>query len=139
MAIQDINTTVPDVNNRGGGVAAYFEDNVSFESNTSEDTKYIAAPCDGKLVQATVQGTVTSDATATYTVTVTNKSNSDAAMLGTTVYDDDPVLTAFTAANPTLSTTEADLVVEKGDMIEVSMTGGTGSGEVAVLLTFEGS
>jgi hypothetical protein len=106
-----------------------------FVANTSAASQYFAAPCDGKLVAVAVQGSVTSDATKTYTLTITNGAST--AMLGTTVYDADPVLTANTVAYPTLTSTAADLVVTTGDIIKVTFTGGTGSGNFSVVMYFE--
>lgn len=137
MAIIATNTTRPAVNDRSYGYGATSIIAVWFDANTSIDTKYIMAPSNGVLKEFNVQGSVTSDGTATYTLTCVNKSNSDAAMIGTTVYDDDPVLTAFTKASATLSTTAANLAVDDGDMILVSHTGGTGSGDVVIQLVFE--
>lgn len=137
MAEVAIVTTVPLINDRTHGFGATSLADLSFQANTSEHIEYIQAPCSGVLKACYIQGSVTSDATKTYTITVTNKSNSDAAMLGTTLYDADPVLTAFTVAAATLSTTAANLAVDRGDMIAVSHTGGTGSGAVAIQLVFE--
>lgn len=137
MAIETILTTVPDASNRGGGVAAYYEENVSFAANTSIESKYIQAPVDGKLVAGSVQGSITSDGTKTYTFVVSNVTTSKTAV-ASTLFDADPVLTAGTAADLTVSSTAADVAVSKGDLIEVDFTGGTGSGLSCVLLTFEG-
>jgi len=132
-----VTTTRPAVNDRSYGYGATSIVEVWFVANTSTATKYIMAPSNGVLKEFNVQGTVTSDATKTYTLTCVNKSNSDAAMIGTTVYDADPVLTAFTAASATLSTTAANLAVDDKDMILLTHTGGTGSGDVVVQLIFE--
>lgn len=132
-----VNTTRPAVNDRSYGYGATSIVEVWFVANTSTATKYIMAPSNGVLKEFNVQGSVTSDGTKTYTLTCVNKSNSDAAMIGTTVYDDDPVLTAFTAASATLSTTTANLAVDDKDMILLTHTGGTGSGDVVVQLVFE--
>lgn len=137
MAEISVNTTRPAVNDRSYGYGATSIVEVWFPANTSEAIKYIMAPSNGILKEFNVQGTVTSDATKTYTITCTNKSNSDAAMLGTTVYDADPVLTAFTAASATLSTTAANLAVDDKDALAISHTGGTGSGDLVVQLVFE--
>jgi len=130
-------TTVPDINDRPFG---YGSTNVISEwwtANTSEEVKYFMAPSGGILKAVYVSAIVTSDATKTYTFTVKNLSNTDAAMIGTTLYDADPVLTADTVATVTLSATAANLAVDRGDLIEVAMTGGTGSGAAAIQLVFE--
>ena len=137
MAIIALNSDKPTVDQRGYGFGSMHKDNLGFVANTSEAIQYVSAPCAGKLKNVTVMADVTSDATKTYTVTVTNKNNSDAAMLGTTLYDADPILTAGTAAEASLSATAANLAVDKGDVIAVSMTGGTGSGNVGILLEWE--
>lgn len=137
MAIIDLNTDNPTVSQRGYGFGATHVSNLGFVANTSKATQYITAPCAGKLKNVTVMGDVTSDGTATYTIEVVNESNSDVDMIGTTEYDADPVLTAGTAAEATLSSTAANLVVSKGDIISVSHTGGTGSGNAGVVVEFE--
>lgn len=137
MAIIAANTTRPAVNDRSYGYGATHIETVWFDANTSEDVKYIMAPSNGILKEFNVQGSVTSDGTKTYTLTCVNVSNSNAVMIGTTVYDDDPVLTAGTKASATLSTTAANLAVDDGDLIKVSHTGGTGSGDAVIQLVFE--
>ena len=130
---QDFTTTAyADLDNRMSR-PAYIA--CGFVANTSAASQYFAAPGNGKLVGVVVQGSVTSDATKTYTLTITRGAST--AMLGTTVYDADPVLTANTAAYPTLTTTEADLEVSAGDIIKVTFTGGTGSGNFSALLVFD--
>jgi hypothetical protein len=109
---------------------------VGFVANTSVAAQYFAAPGDGKLAAVVVQGSVTSDATKTYTFTVEN--GTQTMLLGANVlYDADPILTADTAAYPALNATAANLAVSAGDIIEVTMTGGTGSGNASVLLVFD--
>lgn len=110
----------------------------SFPNTTGAtvDFAYIAARA-GILKFGYVQGSVTSDATKTYTVTAVNISNSSAAMLGTNLFDADPVLTAGTKAALVLSGTADNLVVAEGDMIVVSVAGGTGAGDASVELVFE--
>lgn len=130
-------TTVPSIDSRGYGYGAIYVANEWYAANTSTDTKYFMASSNAVLKAVYVQGTVTSDATKTYTITVVNKSNSDAAMVGTTLYDADPVLTAFTKASATLHATAANIAVDRGDLIEITHTGGTGSGAVGLQLVFE--
>jgi len=137
MDIQPITTYVAAAENRGGGVAAYFEENTSFVANTSIESRYFLAPVSGKLVAGAVQGSVTSDGTKTYTFEVTNVTTSKT-MVASTLLDDAPILTAGTQVALIPSTTAADVAVTKGDFIKVDFTGGTGSGLSAVLLTFEG-
>jgi ethanolamine utilization microcompartment shell protein EutL len=105
---------------------------VGFVANTSAASQYVAAPGDGKLVAVVVQGSVTSDATKTYTLTVTRGASTE--LLGTTLYDASPVLTAHTAAFPVLV---ADTTVKAGDILKVTFTGGTGSGNFSVLMVFD--
>ena len=137
MAEIALNSTVPNITDRPYGYGSSNIANEWWVANTSEQKKYFMAPSAGILKAAYVQGTVTSDATKTYTFTVKNLSNSDAAMIGTTLYDADPVLTADTRATVVLSGTAANLVVARGDLIEVAMTGGTGSGAAAMQLVIE--
>lgn len=103
-----------------------------FVANTSAASQYFAAPGAGFLKSVVVQGSVTSDATKTYTLTITKGASTQ--LLGTTLYDADPVLTANTAAYPTLV---ADTSVAAGDILKVTMTGGSGSGNLSVLMVFE--
>jgi hypothetical protein len=137
MAEVSIVTTVPDPSARPYGFGSAAPITLSFQANTSEAIEYFICPSASKLKAFYTQAAVTSDATKTYTLSASNVSNSAAAMLGTTLYDADPVLTAGTVAAATLSGTAANLVVDKGDLIAVSMTGGTGSGAVAIELVFE--
>jgi|LGVF01.1.fsa_nt_gb hypothetical protein len=137
MAEIAVVTTIADPAARPYGFGSTAPITLSFQANTSEAIEYFVCPSAGVLKSFLTQATVTSDATKTYTLSASNVSNSAAAMLGTTLYDADPVLTAGTAAAAVLSGTAASLVVDKGDLVAVSMTGGTGSGAVAVELTFE--
>lgn len=135
MAEIELNSTTPGADQRGYGFGATHIDNLGFAANTSVTYQYVTAPADGVLKRVTVNATVTSDATATYTFVVNNMSVADdPAMVGTSVFDADPVLTADTPAELTLSTATA---VSKGDIIRVGMTGGTGSGLAGVLLEWE--
>lgn len=103
-----------------------------FVANTSAASQYFAAPGDGILKAVAVQGSVTSDATKTYTLTITRGASTE--LLGTTLYDAAPVLTANTVAYPTLV---ADTTVKAGDILKVTFTGGTGSGNFSVLMVFD--
>lgn len=132
-----VNVTTPKVVERPYGFGSNHIDNLAFAANTSVAYQYIVAPADGKLKSVTVSGAVTSDATKTYTIVVNNMNNSDVNMIGTTLYDADPVLTAGTVAEAVLHATAANLVVEKGDIIRVGHTGGTGSGLAGVMLEWE--
>lgn len=105
-------------------------------ANTSATLKYVVAPVTGVLKFADVQASITSDATKTYTIILSNVSASKT-MSTTTVFDDDPVLTAGTKASINLSTTAANVAVTRGDLISVSMAGGTGSGLTCTSLYFE--
>jgi len=96
---------------------------------------HFVAPYDGVLKFAYVAADVTSDATATYTVDIDNVTKS-AAMVNAVVFGADPVLTAGTRAALTLSTTEADLAVSEGDVIKVTVAGGTGAGDATVQMAF---
>lgn len=137
MAEIALKTTIPDVTDRSYGYGATHVDNPAWVANTSAAVQYVTAPFDGVLKQALCSADVTSDATATYTFLVTNQSNSDVELLATTLFDADPVLTAGTPSAATLSTTTANLSVSKGDIISVSMAGGTGSGNAGLVLTWE--
>jgi hypothetical protein len=128
-----VNTAYADLDDR---MSRPINVELGFVANTSIATEYFAAPGDGHLVDVVVQGSVTSDATKTYTLTVEN--GTQTMLLGASqVYDADPILTADTAAFPALNATRANLAVSTGDIIEVSHTGGVGSGNVSVLLIFE--
>jgi hypothetical protein len=134
MAIQTINSDVVGHANRGDGSPAALRKNLEFVANTSSEKRYLVAPCSGILARVRVQGTVTSDATKTYTYVVTNETKADVMTAASQVYDADPVLTANTYADLSLDST--GVAVTEGDMIEVDFTGGTGSGLTAVELVF---
>lgn len=135
MAEIALNTASVGVDQRGYGFGASHIDNLGFAANTSVAYQYVTAPADGVLKSVTVNATVTSTATATYTFVVNNMSvATDPAMVGTSLFDADPVLTADTPVELTLSTATA---VSKGDIIRVGMTGGTGSGLAGVVLEWE--
>ena len=109
---------------------------MGFVANTSAASQYFHAPGDGVLTAVRYNGSVTTDGTKTMTLTVKNGTTT---MLtaATALYDDDPVLTAGTVATVGLSATASSLVVSEGDIIHVSHTGGTGSGNASVMLVFE--
>ena len=115
-------------------------DVMSSNPNTSSatvDHVYQAARA-GILKFAYLQGSVTSDATKTYTATIVNHSNSSAAMLAASqLYDADPVLTAGTRAALTVSATAANLVVAEGDLIVITVAGGAGAGDASIEMVFE--
>jgi hypothetical protein len=106
-------------------------------ANTSAATTYYTVPGDGVITAAVVTGSVTSDATKTYTYVITNVTASKTVTAASQVYDADPVLTAGTPASLTLSTTAADVAVTKGDVISIAFTGGTGSGTTSVIVDVE--
>jgi hypothetical protein len=136
MAIQAMNETNPGALQRGYGFGAVHTSTVGFAANTSVAYQYITAPADCVLKEVLIKATVTSTASATYTIVVNNMSvAADPAMIGTTLFDADPVLTADVAANATLAA-DANLAVAKGDIIRVGHTGGTGSGLVGVTLVW---
>jgi hypothetical protein len=137
MAIIALNSTAPEVDDRSYGAGATHVETLGWVANTSAAYIYFAAPFAGKLTAMDVGGTVTSDGTKTYTFTCINLNNSSAAMIGTTLYDASPVLTAGTSAAVVISATAANLVVAKGDLIKVGMAGGTGSGLASAAVTFE--
>lgn len=97
----------------------------------------VMAPRGGILKFVYINGSVTSDATKTYTLVITNVSKSKTMTAAGQVWDADPVLTAGTRSAATLSTTAADVAVDEGDLIQVSVAGGTGAGSAAVELVFE--
>lgn len=137
MAIYPLNEATPKVLGRGYGFGASHISNLGFAANTSVVYQYITAPADCVLKGVTVKGTVTSDATKTYTFVVNNMSvTGDPAMIGTSAFSADPVLTADVAAELGVVTTAA-AKVSKGDIIRVGFTGGTGSGLAGVLLEWE--
>ena len=137
MAINPMNTTVPDASQRSYGYGAAGISNLGFVANTSVAYQYITAPADGVLKAVTVKGSITSDASKTYTFVVNNMSvDSDPAMIGTSVFNNTNVLTADEPYNLAVVTTAA-AKVSKGDIIRVGFTGGTGSGLAGVLLEFE--
>ena len=132
MAIQTINSDVVGHANRGDGSPAALRKNLEFVANTSSEKRYLVAPCSGILARVRVQGTVTSDATKTYTYVVVNRTVPDT--MGGETYAGSLVLTAYTYADISLDST--GVAVTEGDMIEVDFTGGTGSGLTAVELVF---
>jgi hypothetical protein len=137
MAIIALNEVVPTVDQRSFGSGAVYKETLGWVANTSAAYHYVAAPFAGTLTAFQTGCTITSDATKTYTFTCINLNNSSAAMIGTTLYDAAPVLTAGTQATAVTSGTAANLVVAKGDIIKVGMAGGTGSGLASAVVTFE--
>ena len=137
MAEIALKTTVPEVNDRGYGFGAKHTDNLVITAHTTAAYEYVTAPADCVLKAVTFSASVTSSVSVTYALGITNESNSSAAMIATTLYDADPVLTAGTAAEVTLSSTAANLVVEKGDIIKIGGVGGTASGLWGVVLEWE--
>ena len=135
MAIQAINTALPEAPLRGNGQPGMLPHLLHFEANTSLDSKYFVAEAGGVLRRVRVQGTVTSDATKTYTYVVTNVTQSDIMTAAGQLFDASPVLTAGTYADLVLDAT--GVAVDAGDLIKVDFTGGTGSGETAVELVIE--
>lgn len=131
-------TTVRDYKDRGNTSSAVPCVQTQHLANTSATLKYVVSPVSGVLKAADVQASITSDATKTYTFIIANVSNSGAVMTAASqVYDADPVLTAGTKASLSLSATAANLAVDKGDLISISMAGGTGSGLTCTALYFE--
>lgn len=120
-----------------GNEASRYQIATGLAANTSAATTYYTVPGDGILTKGIVTGSVTSDGTKTYTYVVTNVTASKTMTAASQVWDADPVLTAGTPANLTLSTTAADVAVTKGDVISIAFTGGTGSGTTSVILDFE--
>lgn len=135
MAEIAVNTTIPDSQDRPYGYGSAQVSSVVSPANTAVDYVYVMAPNAGRVSEIAVQASVTSDATKTYTFVVTNESDASAEIVASTVFDDAPVLTAGTKA--ALSLTAANVQVNKGDLIRVAHTGGTGSGDVVVQFTFE--
>lgn len=126
-------TTYPDLDDRMSRPSSV---ELGFVANTSEAVQYFAAPGDGTLAAVVYNGSVTTDATKTMTLKVLNGATT---MLtaATALYDADPVLTAGTPVDVGLSATAASIAVSKGDIIYVSHTGGTGSGNASVQLVFD--
>lgn len=110
---------------------------VQQQFQAADEVYSIMAPCGGKLVHAEVQSQTTTDGSNKVGLSLSNESNSAAAMFATTLFDDDPVLTSNTAADITLSTTAANLLVDQGDNLELTydVTGTIAGG--AVILYFE--
>lgn len=105
-------------------------------ANTSEATYEFLAPAKGRVAAVNVAASVTSDATKTYTFVMTNETDTKT-IVASTVYDADPVLTADTDVDLTVATASSADRVDRGDVIQFSHTGGTGSGTVAVCVAFE--
>lgn len=112
---QAVNTAFAEQTNRGTGSYQV----VTLGWGADGGTEYFAAPCDGNLVRVGVTSVTTTDGSNKIGLTITNESNSDAAMVGTTLFDDSPVATADTEVACTLSTTAANVAVEQGDLIKV--------------------
>lgn len=129
-------TTQAEPKNRGNSSSAAPVVQTQHLANTSATLKYVVAPVSGKLKYADVQASITSDATKTYTFVISNVTKSKT-MVASTLFDGDPVLTAGTKSALTPSTTAADVTVDRGDLISISMAGGTGSGLTVTSLYFE--
>jgi hypothetical protein len=106
---------------------------VNIEFGDASVTKSVLAPCTGKVVHAQVQSQTTTSGSNKVSVTIANQTDA-ADIVATTLFDDDPVLTTNTAATLTLSTTAADLLVTKGDAIELAYveTGTIAGGAVSL-------
>jgi hypothetical protein len=104
----------------------YMVEQINF--GAASGTFNVLAPCTGKVVAADIQTQTTTDVSNTISVTIANQTDA-ADIVATTLYDADPVLTTNTVGNLTLSTTAADLLVTKGDNIELAyVEGGTIAG-----------
>jgi hypothetical protein len=136
MAIIAKSTSQVEPKDRGNVSSAAAVVQKDHLANTSAVLKYCVAPVTGKLMFADAQASITSDATKTYTFVLTNVSASKT-MSTTTLFDADPVLTAGTKGTINLSTTAANVAVTRGDLISISMAGGTGSGLTCTALYFE--
>jgi hypothetical protein len=132
MAIQSINTTFV-----GGEDKSNNVEHVQVNLGAASGTFSVLAPCKGRLVGAFVQSQTTTDGTNTVTLALTNESNSAAAMIASTTYDADPVLTSNTAAQLTLSTTAANLDVDLNDQLELAYTEAGIIAGGAVILYFQ--
>ena len=127
---QDLRTTFAEDTNRGRDIS-YQVVSVPFaDASATTSTK---APCDGKLVKATVQSQTTTDGTHKITVGITNETESNTMVTGV-LWDDDPVCTSDTEKDLVLTTTAADLLVSRGDAVEVAYTeAGTIAGLVVTM------
>ena len=136
MSVIALKTTPVNPDSKGNSESR-FQICTGLAANTSAATTYYTVPGDGILKNGTIVGSVTSDATKTYTYVVANVTASKTMTAASQVWDADPVLTVGTPAYLTLSTTAADVAVTKGDVISIAFTGGTGSGTTSVILDFE--
>jgi hypothetical protein len=136
MAIIALDTTFKSQMNRAGA-SAYFV--LEGKAVAATATTVVAAPFNGKLTSVLFcNGETVMSGSHKYVVTVLNAANSDAAMISS--YDaGTAAVGAYATGTPTLSATAANLVVSRGDSIEVVMTvTGTVTGG-NVLLYFEGT
>lgn len=144
MAIQELDTTFKSVTDRMGPGAYYV---VRAKAGASTDITYAAVPYKGKLVRALFcNGATAMSASHNYRVGIANASDSDAVMAASTVngandfggtaYTDD-FPAAYSTTEVTLTSTSADLAVDEGDTIEVTMTVEGTVTDANVLLYFE--
>lgn len=134
MAIQSLDTAFKGKLARCGD-SAYFV--LEGKAGASTATTVVAAPFAGKLTSVLFcNGETVMSGSHKYVVTVLNAANSDAAMISS--YDaGTAAVAAYGTGTPTLSATAANLVVDRGDSIEIVMTvTGTVTG-ANVLLYFE--
>lgn len=118
-----INTAFAAETDRGTGKYQTVQQSIG----TADATFYLNAPCNGRLAYAEITCLMATDGTETIALTLTNKSNSDAAMFATTLFDDEPALEANKAKAISLSTTAADLLVDAGDLLALAFDEGSGS------------
>lgn len=112
-----VNTAYVTQENRGTGKYQVVE---VTHFGTADGVAYVHAPCDGKLIKSNFTSGFTTDADDTIALTMTNESNSDVAMLGTNLFNADPVATVDTTTAVTLSSTAANLLVDEGDTLKLT-------------------
>lgn len=134
MAVNSLDTTFKSAMNRGAS-SSYFV--LEGKALASTATTKCAAPYKGKLVAAYFcNGETVMSGSNKYVVTVVNAANSDAAMISS--YDaGTAALAAYAKGSPTLSTTAANLLVTRGDIVEIVMTVTGTVTDANVLLYFE--
>lgn len=136
MAEIALNTSYAEENDIANGKSRQVIED-AWAANTSAALKYHAATVTGSIKRARIKVSVTSDATKTYTFVITNVSTGKTVTAAGQLYDASPVATAGTVYDLTLSTTAADVAVSEGDILTLSMAGGTGSGLASMELVIE--
>ena len=135
MATQALATSHQEAGNRIANQAYEYSTLTMPDSAT---TAFLVAPCDGKLKRAVIcAGGTAIDETNNYiTVVLENKSNSDADLLAAVDTGDGTDTAAYANRVLVLDSTAANLAVDEGDHLLLTVTeqGSVGSDNVLLLV-----